>query len=69
MTRAEFREARLALGLSQRLMGLALGIAESSADRTVRRWEGGQRDVPGPVAQLTRLLVRHRELLEEVLPE
>jgi len=46
MTPAEFKAARHALGLSAEGMAKALQVASG---RTVRRWEAGDRDIPGPV--------------------
>lgn len=40
-----FRRCRHALGLSAAGMAKALRVADG---RTVRRWEAGDRDVPGP---------------------
>jgi DNA-binding transcriptional regulator YiaG len=45
MTPAEFRAARHAIGLSAEGMARALKV---SSGRTVRRWEAGDRDIPGP---------------------
>lgn len=55
MTPAEFKSARKALGLSQTAMAQALGISD---DRTVRRWEAGPQDVPGPVAVAVAYMLR-----------
>jgi len=49
MTPAEFRYIRHALGLSTQ--GLAR-LLQVSSGRTVRRWEAGDRDIPGPVRVL-----------------
>jgi hypothetical protein len=40
-----FRRCRHALGLSAQGMASALRIADG---RSVRRWEAGDRDIPGP---------------------
>ena len=45
MTPKQFKAARRELDLTQNGMAQALGIA---SDRTVRRWEAGERDIPGP---------------------
>ena len=45
MTPAEFREARRRLGLSQ----FQLAAVLDTSDRTIRKWEGGERS-PNPVA-------------------
>lgn len=52
MTPAQLKAARHALGLSARGMAAALSNpdAEKPVDkRTVRRWEDGSQNVPGPV--------------------
>lgn len=57
MTPAEFRHIRRAvLELSQEAMARLLGISPRHGDRTIRRWEDGSRDIPGPVVHLMRLL-------------
>ena len=50
MTPDEFKAARKALGLSTE--GFAR-LVQVQSGRTVRRWELGERDVPGPVVVLT----------------
>ena len=47
MTPDALREFRKSLRLSQSEFARILGV---SSDRTVRRWEEGERDIPGPVA-------------------
>lgn len=49
MTRAELRDLRLRLGLTADGLAELVGV---SGGRTVRRWEAGQRSIPGPVAVL-----------------
>ena len=49
MTPAELKSARNALGLSAR--GFAAWV-NVQGDRTVRKWEAGDRDIPGPVVVL-----------------
>jgi hypothetical protein len=49
MTPAEFRAARHRLGLSAAAMARALGIGDG---RTIRRYEAGECDIPGPVRRL-----------------
>ena len=56
MTANEFRAALTGLGLTQ--AGFAR-VALVDA-RTVRRWALGERDVPGPVIALLRLLAERR---------
>lgn len=49
----ELKEAREALGLSQ---GELARVLEVQSDRTIRKWEQRERDVPGPALVLLRLL-------------
>jgi DNA-binding transcriptional regulator YiaG len=49
MTPADFKSARHALGLSAE--GFAKLVRVQSG-RTVRRWESGDSDIPGPVTVL-----------------
>ena len=56
LTPAEFRKIRNSLGLSTRRMGLMLGLKPKEPGRTVRRWEAGDRDIPGPAMVLMRWL-------------
>jgi DNA-binding transcriptional regulator YiaG len=55
MAPTELREARDRLGLTQEELAglLALG---SGGNRTVRRWETGERAIPGPVVVAMRLM-------------
>ena len=46
MTPEDFRDTRLKLGLSQKEMASDLGVHD---DRTVRRWEAGERRIPGEI--------------------
>ena len=56
MTPPEIRHARIALGMSQRELGAALGVSA----RTVRAWEQGEnKPHRNNVAALRRLLERH----------
>src|SRR5262245_15711225 len=54
MTPTELKSARHALGLSAE--GFAR-LMQVGSGRTVRRWEAGDRDIPGPVVVLTTLLL------------
>ena len=45
MTPAEFKSIRHALGLSANRMARVLGV---SGGRTIRKWEAGENDIPGP---------------------
>jgi DNA-binding transcriptional regulator YiaG len=49
MTPTDLKDSRRRLGLSQTKFA-ALCRVESA--RTVRRWEKGERDIPGPVVRL-----------------
>lgn len=53
MTADDFHAARAALGLTQAQMAVAL----ESDLRTIQRWEGGERSIPGPVRVALRLLM------------
>jgi DNA-binding transcriptional regulator YiaG len=54
MAPAELRAARNALGLSAE--GFARLVAVQSG-RTVRKWEAGDREIPGPVRVMTKALM------------
>jgi DNA-binding transcriptional regulator YiaG len=54
VTPADLKSARTALGLSAE--GFARLVRVESG-RTVRRWEAGERDIPGPVQVLVDLLL------------
>ena len=49
MTPVEFREARHKLGLSCAKLAALFKVSDG---RTVRRWESGERDIPGPAQVL-----------------
>ena len=53
MTPTEFRRIRHALGLSAQGLARLLQVSDG---RTVRRWEAGDRDIPGPVRVLMLIL-------------
>jgi len=53
MTPAEFKAIRRALGYSQEGVAELMGVASG---RTLRRWEAGDRNIPGPVVKLMLLL-------------
>lgn len=61
MTPAQFRRARKMLGLSQPELAELLDIA---SDRTLRRWEAGQLDIPGPVLLVMELIMEVPEVRE-----
>lgn len=54
MTPHEFRKSRHALGLSTAKLAKLFQV---SSGRTVRRWEAGDRNIPGPAKVLLRWLV------------
>lgn len=58
MTPAELKTARKTLGLSANKFARVVGLTSGNAGRTVRRWEDGTQDVPGPVVVLTGLLLQ-----------
>ena len=55
MTPEELKSARHALGLSAE--GFASWVNVQSG-RTVRKWEAGDRDIPGPVAVLVKAAMK-----------
>lgn len=55
MTPAELKTARKTIGLSQAEFARVVHVKD---DRTVRRWEAAERDIPGPVVVLTGLMLR-----------
>lgn len=57
--RALLEQAIANTELSARAFARALAVDE----RTVRRWQAGDRDVPGPVVQLCRLLISDPQLV------
>ena len=57
MTPAEFASARARLGLNLRQMAEALRLGRTS-ERTIRRYESGERRVPGPVALAVEAMLR-----------
>jgi len=60
MTPMQFKDARIALGLSQNAMAEALGLKTS---RAIRQFESGERAVSGPVAKLMGMLLENRTVL------
>ena len=53
MTPAEFKDARLKLGLSVERMAAVLHVQA----RNLQRWEAGDRDIPGPAIALVEILL------------
>jgi DNA-binding transcriptional regulator YiaG len=56
MTGPDLKAARETLGLTQDQFGALLRVPDKG--RTVRRWENGERSIPGPVIVLTTLLLK-----------
>lgn len=59
MTPAELKAARHALGLSAEGFATLVNV---QGGRTVRKWEAGDRDIPGPVTVLTTALMESRDV-------
>ena len=59
MTPREFRDNRLALGLSTEQLAERLGVDP----RSVRRWQNGHGPIPGPVIIALRFLASHLSVL------
>ena len=57
MTPADLKSARHAFGLSAE--GFAKLVRVESG-RTVRRWESGERDIPGPVQMMVEALLANK---------
>ena len=60
MSPVSFKSARRSLGLSVEGCADVLRLGAHGGD-TVRRWERGARDIPGPVVVLLELLLRSQE--------
>jgi transcriptional regulator with XRE-family HTH domain len=58
MTRQEFKQARLDLGMTQEQIAAAVGV---SSGRTVRRWESGERNVNPSASILAKILLGGKE--------
>lgn len=58
LTPHELKAARQRLGLSASRFAMVVNV---ESERTVRRWEAGERDIPGPVIVLTHLLLESPE--------
>lgn len=54
LTPADLKSARRAFGLSAEGFARLVGV---ESGRTVRRWEAGDRDIPGPVVVIVRALL------------
>jgi DNA-binding transcriptional regulator YiaG len=59
MTPVEFAAARKTLGLSVSRLARTL----KSDERTIRRWEHGERPIPGPVEVLLGMLIAQKDCL------
>jgi len=53
VTPRALKSTRKSLGLSQAEFARMVGVA---SDRTVRKWEDGERDIPGPVIVIMGLI-------------
>jgi DNA-binding transcriptional regulator YiaG len=60
-----FREAQRKLRLSASALAAALLVSEG---RTVRRWQSGERQIPGPVAVLLQTWLDHPETRPDPSP-
>ena len=59
MDAGQFKRAREALGVTQTALAHKVGVKPGKhMDRTVRRWENGEREIPGSVAILVEMLLR-----------
>jgi len=63
MTPEQFKRARRVLGLSAKGMAEALGMGPTSG-RTIRRWERGDRDIPGPAIVAVRYMLKEKTSVE-----
>jgi DNA-binding transcriptional regulator YiaG len=63
MTPEEFKNIRERLGLSAYRLA---DIFQVRGSRTIRRWETGDRDIPGPAKVLISLLGERPELLAAI---
>lgn len=61
MTPNELRKIRSQLGLSTAGLAKLLMVSDG---RTVRRWEAGDREIPGPAIVLLRLLAKKPNLMK-----
>lgn len=65
MTPAELKSIRQSLGLSAEAFARLVRV---ESGRTVRRWESGERDVPGPVTVIAELLREDAGLAGRLAP-
>jgi DNA-binding transcriptional regulator YiaG len=59
MTPEELKLARHALGLSAERFASLVNV---QSGRTVRKWEAGDRDIPGPVSVLTQAIMESQHI-------
>lgn len=59
MTPKQLKAARKRLGLSARGLAMALDLPSQWSDRTVRKWESDDSEVPGPIAKCVRFMLKH----------
>lgn len=59
MTPGELKAARLDMSLSAERFAR---LVQVESGRTVRRWEGADRDIPGPVQVLVRAIIASRHV-------
>ena len=62
MTATDFAAIRKALGLSHAALAALVGVDQRSS----RRWEAGEREIPPAVAKLLRLLDARRLTVDDV---
>jgi transcriptional regulator with XRE-family HTH domain len=66
MTPVQFKDARKALGLTQKECAKALGLKTS---RAIRQYQTGERQVSGPVAVLVAMLLEQANGKDATPPE
>lgn len=62
MTPQELKAIRRSLGLSTQGLADVIGV---KSGRTIRRWEAGTNDIPGPAEQLLGILVKKKKEKEK----
>lgn len=62
MKGSELKSIRSKLELSQRELGLKIGLSGDNIARTIRRWETGETEISGPAAILIRQMSNARAL-------
>jgi DNA-binding transcriptional regulator YiaG len=61
MTPDDFRNARKALGLSQKDLAKVLRLSEKNGDRSIRIWETEGNTVPGPVQVAVGFMLKQKK--------